>query len=227
MGWHNNRPLPWRWLQMNYIISISSLSQFRNAAAEEPWAVELRLDLMETCTPADLEAIRSGWNGLLLLTIRSTGEGGEFAGDAEEWKRWLEPLLPYADMVDIERRFSPHAGWVRSQQKTIIASYHTEEMPDSDQLAQCEQELRSYGTIPKIVVSPQNDTDAVTLLDYTIGAEKPICVSIMGSGYSWLRPLLLMMGSYCAYCHAGDATAAGQFHIREMREVIRLLLKSQ
>ncbi|WP_255331545.1 type I 3-dehydroquinate dehydratase [Methanocalculus taiwanensis] len=212
---------------MKYIISINDLSQFDVAAAEDPWAIELRLDLMEACTPADLQAIRSGWNGLLLLTIRSTDEGGRFAGDADEWKRRIELLLPYADMVDIERRFSLHADWVRSLKKTIIASYHTEEMPDSDQFSLCEQELRTYGEIPKIVVSPKKNEDAVTLLGYTIEAEKPICVSIMGSGYAWLRPLLLVMGSGYAYCHAGNATALGQYHIREMREIIRLLLKSQ
>ena len=227
MGWNHNRPLPWRWFQMRYIISINDLSQFDGAAAEDPWAIELRLDLMEGCTPADLQAIRSRWNGLLLLTIRSTEEGGRFAGDADEWKRRLEPLLPYADMVDIERRFSTHADHVRSLKKTIIASYHTEEMPDSNQLSLCEQELRSYGEIPKIVVSPKNNEDAIVLQQYLIRAEKPICVSIMGSGYAWLRPMLLIMGSEFAYCHAGNATAAGQYHIREMREVIRLLLKSQ
>lgn len=212
---------------MKYIISINDLSQFDVAAAEDPWAIEFRLDLMESCTRADLHMIRSKWKGLLLLTIRSIDEGGRFAGDTVEWKRRIEGLLPYADMVDIERRFSHHADWVRSQQKRIIASYHTEEMPDSDQLSLCEKELRSYGEIPKIVVSPKTNEDAVTLLGYTSGAEKPICVSIMGSGYAWLRPLLLIMGSVCAYCHAGNATAVGQYHIREMREVIGLLLKSQ
>lgn len=227
MGGNHNRSLPWRWFQMKYIISINDLSQFEGAAAGDPWAIELRLDLMETCTPADLQAIRSKWKGLLLLTIRSVHEGGRFAGDTVEWKRRIERLIPYADIVDIERRFSHHAEWVRSQQKTIIASYHTEEMPDPDQLSLCEKELRSYGDIPKIVVSPKKNEDAVTLLGYTIGAEKPICISIMGSGYAWLRPFLLVIGSEWAYCHAGNATAAGQYHIREMREIIRLLLKSQ
>lgn len=212
---------------MKYIISINDLSHFDSAAAEDPWAIELRLDLMESCTPTDLLAIRSRWKGLLLLTIRSIEEGGRFAGDEVEWKRRIESVISYADMVDIERQFSCHADWVRTQQKTIIASYHTEEMPESDQLSICEKDLRSYGDIPKIVVSPKKNDDAVTLLGYTIGAEKPICISIMGSGYAWLRPVLLIMGSVCAYCHAGNATAAGQYHIREMREVIRLLLKSR
>jgi len=227
MGGNHNRPLPWRWFQMKYIISINDLSQFDDAAAEDPWAIELRLDLMETCTPADLQAIRSKWKGLLLLTIRSVHEGGQFGGDTVEWKHRIENILPYADMVDIERRFSHHADWVRSQQKRIIASYHTEEMPDSDQLSLCEKELRSYGEIPKIVVSPKTNEDAIALLGYTSGAEKPICVSIMGSGYAWLRPFLLVIGSEWAYCHAGNATAAGQYHIREMREIIGLLLKNQ
>jgi 3-dehydroquinate dehydratase-1 len=193
---------------MKYIISINDLSQFEGAAAGDPWAIELRLDLMETCTPADLQAIRSKWKGLLLLTIRSVHEGGRFAGDTVEWKRRIERLIPYADIVDIERRFSHHAEWVRSQQKTIIASYHTEEMPDPDQLSLCEKELRSYGDIPKIVVSPKKNEDAVTLLGYTIGAEKPICITIMGSGYAWLRLFHLVIGSVWACCHAGNATAA-------------------
>ncbi|RQD81862.1 MAG: type I 3-dehydroquinate dehydratase, partial [Methanocalculus sp. MSAO_Arc2] len=114
---------------------------------------------------------------------------------------------------------------IETKPKTIIASYHAEKMLTPDEFTACEHRLRSFGDIPKIVLAPQNNEDAITLLSCLVHAEKPICVSIMGTGYSWLRPFLLLMGSHFAYCHsgAGDAPAAGQFHIQEMKQVLSLL----
>lgn len=211
---------------MNYIISCEELFLIEGAAAEEPWAIEIRLDLMNSCTPDDMRTIRRSWKGRLLLTIRSTDEGGNFAGDSTEWRDLLAPLLPYADLVDIEERFSAHADWIRSENKTIIASFHAKRMLSSEALSICERRLRSFGDIPKIVLAPKNEEDVVVLFQFLVDAEKPICLSIMGENYSWLRPMFLIMGSHFAYCHAGDATAAGQYHIREMREIHRLLMRT-
>ena len=211
---------------MNYIISCEDLFGIEGAAAEDPWAIEIRLDLLDGCTPDDLIMIRRTWKGRLLLTLRSTDEGGKFAGDSTEWRNRLAPLLPYADMIDIEERFSAHADWIRSEKKTIIASYHAKRMLGSEDLFTCERRLRSFGDIPKIVLAPESDEDAAALLQFLVHAEKPICLSIMGDSYSWLRPIFLIMGSHCAYCHAGDATATGQFHIREMREIHNLLMRT-
>ena len=210
---------------MNYIISLQEISGVDDVVTEEPYAIEIRLDLME-CTPDDLQKIRNSWKGPLLLTLRSSDEGGKFTGDQKEWRDRLTPLLPYADIIDIEGRFSVHADWIRSEKKTIIASCHADLMLGSEEFRACEEHLRSFGDIPKIVLAPKSDEDALALLGYLIHAEEPICISIMGTGHSWLRPILLLMGSHFAYCHAGDATATGQFHIREMREILSLLTKN-
>ncbi|MCP1661743.1 MULTISPECIES: type I 3-dehydroquinate dehydratase [Methanocalculus] len=208
---------------MNYIISIHTPDRIEPAAAEKPYALEIRLDLMDPVSPERLGVIRSRIDTPILLTLRSREEGGRFQGDADEWRAIISPLLAYADMVDIEERFSLHAGWVRSQGRQIIASYHADRMLTAGEFFDCVRRLRSFGDIPKIVLAPGNDDDAVTLLSWLVASEKPIAVSIMGSGYSWLRPVLLLLGSHLAFCHAGDETAAGQFHISEMREALRLL----
>jgi len=210
---------------MNLIVSLHSLTDLEAVVAEEPWAIEVRLDLIDGLTADDLAKVRQVWNGGILLTLRSKAEGGRFTGDPDEWRRRIEPYLPFCDMVDIEERFSEHAGWIRGLDKQVIASFHADLMLDADQFLDLSTRLRRFGDIPKIVLAPGTDEDALLLLRYLLDAEKPICLSIMGSAYAWLRPFFLMMGSACAYCHAGEPTAAGQYHIREMRAIISLLTR--
>lgn len=210
---------------MNLIVSLHSLEDLEAVIGEDPWAIEIRLDLIEELTPDDLARVRHVWDGRILLTFRSSVEGGKFTGDPDEWRQKIASYLPFCDMVDIEERYSDHAEWIRGQKKVVIASYHAGLMLDEDQFLDLSTRLRRFGDIPKIVLAPGSDEDALLLLRYLLEAEKPICISIMGSGYAWLRPFLLMMGSAFAYCHAGEATAAGQYHIREMRAIISLLTR--
>ena len=86
-----------------------------------------------------------------------------------------------------------------------------------------EQELRAYGDIPKIIVTPENEDDLIDLIAFTRAAKKPICTGVMGARFRYARAILPLFGSELVYCHTGDPTAAGQYSVKEYVALARLL----
>ena len=190
----------------------------------KPDLIELRLDLIK----GDLQETVRKWHEItgipLILTLRSVQEGGAFSGNSDNWRDIITPLVPYASYIDIEQKFSVNARAFRGIQHSIIASYHTEGMPSSQELLTIDATLRAYGDIPKIVVAPENEEDMILFLSFTLHAARPVITSIMGRKFRHMRPLLSLFGSEWIFGHAGDATAEGQYHIRDLQELFSLLI---
>jgi 3-dehydroquinate dehydratase I len=209
---------------MKMVVSIGEGGVPAELSALHPDLVEVRLDIGGTGLLEPVQPLRQA--GIpVIATLRSRAEGGRFTGDEREWIRILRPLLPMAEWVDVELRFRRHASGIRSAGNQIIASCHLAGMPDLQQLKSLERDLRSYGDLPKIVVTPRDPRDLLTLFSYTLVAEKPICVGVSGEQFRYARALLPLFGSELVYTHAGVPTAAGQYHIREFRELWNLLTK--
>jgi 3-dehydroquinate dehydratase-1 len=208
---------------MRIVATVVNAREAAAAAALSPDLLEVRIDLMDTDPVTELPAIRSAFSGSIILTLRSTTEGGRFAGSLGEWWKTLEHLLGYGDLVDIELPFSSFSPRIRGMGKGIIASHHAGHMPATGELARIERELRCYGDIPKIVVRPGNEGDLLGLLAFTLGAERPICTGVLGEEYRFARAILPFFGSELAYTHAGTQAAPGQFSLREFRQIQALL----
>jgi 3-dehydroquinate dehydratase-1 len=208
---------------MRVVATVVNAREAAAAAALSPDLIEARIDLMDTDPAVELPAIRSAFGGPVILTHRSTAEGGRFAGSPAEWWGILEPLLGYGDLVDVELAFASFAPRIRHAGKQIIASRHTGHMPPAGELSRLERELRGYGDIPKIVVRPGNEGDLLTLLGFTLGAEKPVCTGVLGEEYRFARAILPFFGSELAYAHAGTKAAPGQFSLGEFRQILTLL----
>ena len=209
---------------MKMVVSIGEGGVPGDLSVLHPDLVEVRLDIGGTGLLESVQPLRQA--GIpVIATLRSRAEGGRFAGDEKEWIRILRPLLPLAEWVDVELRFRRHAPGIRNAGRQIIASCHLAGMPDLQQLKSLERDLRSYGDLPKIVVTPRDPWDLVALFSYTLAAEKPICVGVSGEQFRYARALLSLFGSELVYTHAGVPTAAGQYHIREFRELWTLLTK--
>jgi 3-dehydroquinate dehydratase-1 len=159
----------------------------------------------------------------IIGTLRSAQEGGRYFGSAQEWFDKIQPVLPFVQYVDVEQRFSMHASSIKSVKKTIIASHHTNQMLSLPELFWLERELRAYGDIPKIIVTPSNEEDVMNLLSFTLAAKKPICTGVMGSTFQWARAMLPFFGSEFVYCHAGSATAVGQYSVEEFAKLMKRL----
>jgi 3-dehydroquinate dehydratase I len=195
------------------------------ALAQEQGAdlIELRLDLFGS-EPVE-KAKRALIDAALpvIATLRSAEEGGQFFGNAEEWMNILSPLLPLVDYIDIEQRFAAHAPLIRVAGKQIIASCHEGRMLSLSELFQMERNLRSYGDIPKIIITPQDEDDLIDLISFTCAAKKPVCTGVMGSSLRHARAILPLFGSEFVYCHTGNPTATGQYSVAEFVQLKKLL----
>ncbi len=205
------------------VVSLSSPRQFDSDQIKEADVVEVRLDLITEPIEERIQHLAATFQGPIILTLRSSDEGGAFAGNPSTWMDRLIPLLPLVTMVDVEIRFREHAARLKEMGITVIASCHKNEMLTPDALMALYHELRSFGDIPKIAVQPQDTDDLLTLLQFTYTAPKPLIVSVTGTVCRYARPLLPLFGSLYTYCYIDSPTSPGQYSLREMRMLAHLL----
>jgi 3-dehydroquinate dehydratase-1 len=196
------------------------------ARAQEQGAdiVELRFDLMEGSDPLKIvKTCKAGCSLPVIATIRSAQEGGQFFGNAEEWFERIRPVIPLVDYVDVEQRFASYASQIKEAGKTIIASHHTGEMISLHDLFMLERELRTYGDMVKVIVTPGDEEDIIDLIAFTHTIQKPLCTGVMGTQFRYARAILPLFGSQLIYCSVGTPTAAGQYTIEEFVKLMELL----
>ncbi|MDD1693709.1 MAG: type I 3-dehydroquinate dehydratase [Methanoregula sp.] len=211
---------------LRYMKIVAALTDPTHAAmAQQQGAdlVELRVDLYEGDLVQQVKDVKTACSLPVIITLRSAQEGGRFFGNADEWIIKLRPLIPFADYIDVEQHFAQHAPAIRDAGKKIIASHHAGQMVPLYILFVMERELRGYGDIPKIVVTPQTEEDLIDLLSFTKAANKPVITGVMGSQFRHARAILPLFGSEFVYCHTGDPTAAGQYSVEEFVQLRKML----
>lgn len=209
--------------KIHIIASLSSPREFDSPLVKEADALEIRLDLITEPIGDRLCTLRSLFHGPIILTVRSSDEGGAYAGGpAGLWEK-IAPHLDYVDMVDLEIRFKEHAGQVKDNHKKVIASCHQNRMPDDGEMLALIEDLNSFGDIVKIAVQPQSNDDMLRLLKITSHCSYPIIMSVTGTLFRYARPLLCLFGSLYTYCYVDSATSPGQYNIREMQLLAHLL----
>jgi 3-dehydroquinate dehydratase-1 len=185
--------------------------------------IELRLDLFEGDLVEQARRCREQVTLPIIATLRSAREGGRYFGNADEWIERLSSLVPLVDYIDIEQRFSANAPALREGGTQIIASCHEARMLSLTELFQVERELRVFGDIPKIIVTPQSEDDLIDLISFTSAVKKPVCTGVMGSRFRYARAILPFFGSEFVYCHTGTPTAEGQYSVEEFAQLRKLL----
>ena len=205
------------------VVSVTRKEDLAPAAASGADLVEVRLDLFPTCDLQGLPELLREVPLLLIITVRSSGEGGRFTGGPEEWLALVTPYLPVARYVDIEQQFSSCAPVVRAAGVAVIASFHTPAILKMDELVAVEARLRAFGDLPKIVTGIGTRDDLLTLLQFTSSRTAPVCTSIMGEQCRFGRGLLPLFGSTLVYCYITTPASAGQYPVGEMRTILSLL----
>jgi 3-dehydroquinate dehydratase-1 len=206
---------------MKIVASLTDACQAVAARAAGADLIECRLDLMAGDPIAQVKACREQVALPIIATLRSGEEGGRYFGNAADWFSQIQPVLPFVEYVDVEQRFAMHAASIREAKKTIIASHHAAQQIALPELFMLERELRVYGDIPKIIITPSCAEDIVDLLAFTCAAKKPVCTGVMGSAFRYARVMLPFFGSELVYCHVGSATATGQYSVEEFVELMR------
>jgi 3-dehydroquinate dehydratase-1 len=208
---------------MQIVASITDPAQAAPAQAQGAGIIEIRFDLMDGDPVEIVQQCKMKSSLPIIATIRSAQEGGRYFGSPEEWAQKIAPVIPLVDYVDIEQQFARQAAPVKEAGKKIIASHHSAQMMPLHVLFVLEQELRSYGDIPKIIVTPTNEDDLIDLIAFTRAAKKPICTGVMGTSFRSARAILPLFGSEFVYCHTGIPTAAGQYSVEEFVTLSKLL----
>lgn len=210
-------------MYMKIVAALTDPTHAAKARKQGADVVELRVDLYEGDLLKVAKKAKAACGLPVILTLRSGQEGGQFFGTPEEWMAKVQPLLPYAEYVDVERQFAGHVPALRDAGKQVIASHHSGTMVPLYILFVMERELRTYGDIPKIVITPGSDADVLELLSFTQAAHKPICTGVMGAQFRQARAMLPLFGSEFVYCHTGIPTAAGQYSVEEFVALKKIL----
>jgi 3-dehydroquinate dehydratase-1 len=185
--------------------------------------IELRFDLIEGDPLACVRVCKDASSLPIIGTIRSAQEGGQFFGDTAAWFEKIRPVIPLVDYIDIEQRFVSCAPQIKVTGTAIIASHHAGEMLTLPVLFTLERELRKYGDIVKIIVTPASEEDILELIAFTHSMKKPICTGVMGARFRYARAILPLFGSCLVYCHTGTRTAEGQYSVQEFISLMSLL----
>jgi len=209
---------------MKIVAALTDPAQAPSARDRGADMIELRFDLMEGEPGELVQQCRDTCPLPVIGTLRSAQEGGRFFGNGSEWEEKIRPVIPLVDYVDVEQQFVKNAICVKEAGTKIIASHHSPVMMPLQVLFVLERELRAYGDIVKIVVTPRDTDDIIDLIAFTHAVKQPICTGVMGSSFRYARAVLPLFGSELAYCYMGETTAEGQYSVEEFVQLQKLLL---
>ncbi|HUF03961.1 MAG TPA: shikimate dehydrogenase [Aridibacter sp.] len=221
-----------------FCISVSDLSasNFLRKAAEacaKASAVELRFDGLE---PSELSKavegladLRSNYDGILIGTLRSSGDGqGGFrkVSSYEIEAFWSDPRLKASiDRVDAGPDELPDPP---PEYKQIIRSFHSfEGVPEEVELATIRTKLLSAGSDPsrniaKIACTPSDIAESLPVWRMLEGSGDTIPIA-MGEFGIWTRVLGPAFGSAIGYSSPaeGPESAPGQVPSDDLTKVYR------
>ncbi|MCI6530947.1 MAG: type I 3-dehydroquinate dehydratase [Mesosutterella sp.] len=220
--------------------SVSSLSERPEIAG-----IELRLDRLdrgrnsdEILELADLVNIAWARAGakLLIVTVRSRGEGGEASFSGPEYERLVGSLArsARADLIDVELCWGE--GIVRrlvqaahlSGAGVIVSRHDFEKTPELEAMLSVLRREASLGAdVAKIAVMPKTPEDVARLLLATARARAelpcPLITMAMGALGAVSRVSGEIFGSALTFARIGGGSAPGQLEAGEADAVMRAL----
>lgn len=207
--------------------------------------VEWRIDWFEGVFEWEklLDALRDLRKALgdlpLLMTFRTSKEGGEKAVGPEDYARInIEAARTgLVDLIDVEIFTGDeivkhiieeaHKAGVR-----VVASNHDfDKTPDKDDIVGRLRKMQEFDAdIPKIAVMPQSKKDVLTLLSATEEmatdyADRPIITMSMAGTGAISRLCGEVFGSALTFGAAKKASAPGQIGVEDLDTILQLLHK--
>jgi 3-dehydroquinate dehydratase/shikimate dehydrogenase len=190
--------------------AIAGMQEARRLGAD---LCELRADYLED---PDVAKILAAKPLPVLVTVRPTWEGGNYAGDEAIRLGMLEDAcLHGADYVDVE--FRAYKDFNRREAKLVVSYHDFEKTPDDlEKTAQKMAQLDPF--LVKVACTARGTADLVRLVELQKTFPSPIAVVAMGEFGEPLRILHAKYGGWLTYAsvRAGGETAPGQLTLEEL-----------
>lgn len=174
---------------------------------------------------------------LLMMTIRTTNEGGEFEGSIEDYRtlcvRGCES--GWIDLIDVEAFMDDElpGDIIKVAHQCgvyVVASNHDfEKTPDEQEIVRRLKYMDEQGAdLPKVAVMPNSERDVLTLLSATLryreqGGKKPIITMSMDAMGLVSRLIGELTGSAVTFATAGRVSAPGQIHMKDMQPILEVM----
>ena len=224
------------------VILENPLETSRKAAEMGADILEIRLDLLGIrdleIASETIRKIKSETRLPLILTNRSSMEGGKWQGKEAERTELLKNLLSLRDgpdAVDIELSAGRKARdrvikAAKTCGKTVIVSFHnfSETPPFQEMKTIFEESFLAGADIAKLAVMPHSMKDVLDLLGASLDAKEAggaVCAIAMGRLGKHTRVIAPFYGSVLTYAAVeGSVSAApGQFQVDEVKKIMELL----
>ena len=196
--------------------------------------LELRIDTFRNRSVGPLaEEVRGlksrGWAAdvPLIITVRSSAEGGKFSMGDKRRKEIFTALMEWADYIDIElssaAAFKDVISTARRKGKQVILSYHNfASTPTSGALAKLVKRARGAGAdIVKIAAAVKTPGELKRLCSL-LGEHKNLIVIAMGRFGRSSRVFFPILGSLMTYGSVTESTAPGQLSVRTIKKEFEL-----
>jgi len=204
--------------------------------------LELRLDLLAIRDPEKAEELIGKIKfetGLpVLITNRSSIEGGKWEGNEAERIRLLTDLLSLKDgpeAIDIELSADKEerdraVKMAKVHGKTVIISFHdflkTPSIEEMETIL--EAAFLAGADIAKIAVMPHSIRNVLDLLGLALDAAeagRAVCTIAMGNTGKHTRVIAPFYGSVLTYASVDDTISAapGQLPVNEVKKIMELL----
>ena len=215
------------------IIARDTAAALALIAQAEPLAdmIEIRLDVMESCA---LEELIRACARPVMVTYRSTAEGGKGVDDAETcFHHVMRAVEAGADFVDVEYRLPVRYRreiLSRAPASRVVLSRHfPEETPSEKDLSALLRDLSGSGCgIVKIVTRARRAEDNLRVLDLIPMARErgvkiiAFCMGPLGRVSRVASPLLGGFLTFAAL-EKGAESADGQLPVQEMKAILESL----
>jgi 3-dehydroquinate dehydratase-1 len=194
-------------------------------SAKDAEMIEVRLDLVAADPMETMKAIRKATNQPIIATNRLTTEGGRFEGSERKRIELLLEASDYADYVDIELRSGLRNEFMSKVNKPVIVSYHDfSGTPRREELQAMLEEMKHTGAaIAKIAITPMSLKDNLSILDFLLDADMPLCIIAMGELGRHMRAVAPIYGSLLTYGYVAEPTAPGQMKVADLKAAMKML----
>ena len=176
----------------------------------------------------------------LLMTFRTSKEGGEKSVEPEEYARInIETARTgLVDLIDVEiftgdeivKRIIGEAH--KAGVKVVASNHDFDKTPDKDDIVGRLRKMQECDAdIPKIAVMPRNTRDVLTLLNateemFTTYADRPIITMSMAGTGVISRLCGEVFGSALTFGAAKKASAPGQVGVEDLNTILQLIHRS-